>query len=134
MRSVWPGAHPPPKTARTAFEDDPPEYLESVKLPKSAAFPNVDIVIKLIASSIGLGLPPAIIPRVGDAAPIAPVASEYAKSPKSVAFASDDMVTYCIVLVSLGFPPANIPRVSLLNPACSEVFATRLPKLTCISR
>ena len=72
---MWPGAHPPPKRARIAFEHDPPEYLESVKLPKSAPSPNVDIVIKSIASVIGLGLPPAIIPRVGDAAPIAPVPS-----------------------------------------------------------
>ena len=57
------------------------------------------------------------------------MASGYAKSPKSIAFPVAAMVIYCITLLSLGFPPANIPRVSLLNPECSETFASVLPKV-----
>ena len=48
ITSLLPGANPPPLTARVDDDDDPPPPTETVRSPKSAAFPLVAMVMKLI--------------------------------------------------------------------------------------
>jgi len=63
---LLPGANPPPLTARVGDEDAPPPPAETVASPKSTAFPNVAIVMKLMLLLYGLppSLPPKNNPRV----------------------------------------------------------------------
>ena len=57
---------PPANKPLVAFDPVPAVPLASVKSPKSAAFPRVDIVINDMLLIFEPVLPPAAIPRVDD--------------------------------------------------------------------
>ena len=84
---------PPAIIPRVEFEQAPLNNLATVKSPKSAAFPNVDIVIKSITFCLVAGCtnPPAKIPRVDEENPGA-YSLPTVKSPKSLASPVDAIV------------------------------------------
>ena len=91
------GVSPPPNNALVEFEHAMRPFLATVKLPKSVAFPVVEMVTKSITSETSP--PPPNTPRVDDAAP-AVVVLIVLVSPKSFALPVDAMVTYSIVFTA----------------------------------
>ena len=81
---------PPPNKPRVDEEHPPAKNWEVVRSPKSAAFPNVDIVIKSIEFIIGPA-EPANIPLV-DEEQLEVLSLTRVKSPKSCAFPVDAIV------------------------------------------
>ena len=52
------------------------------------------------------------------------------KSPKSLEFPVDEIVTYSILLITVGVsPPANIPRVGDEQPLNTPIVVLKIPKL-----